>query len=71
MLYGEYMRRARKRAGLAIKGLAQLANVGRNTVWQIENGKNSPRLDTVIMLADALGISIDEFTGHKIRRKVI
>lgn len=71
MLYGEYMRRARKRAGLTIKGLAQQANVGCNTVWQIENGKNSPRLDTVIMLADALGISIDEFTGHKIRRKVI
>lgn len=60
------MKAAREAAGLSQYELAELSGVNRLAIGQIERGQREygPRLDTAIMLADALGISIDEYVGH-------
>lgn len=62
---GAKMREARINAGLTISELAYRAGVTPTTVTGSENGQKNPSLSTVILLADVLGISIDEYIGHK------
>ena len=65
MTRGEYMRRARRNAGLTIKQLAALSGVWENAIGGLERGKRiSGQYMTIEVLADALGLSVDEYTGH-------
>ena len=52
---GERIKHIRKSAGLTQEALAQAAGVGRVTLVRIENGEQSPRYDTLVSLAQALG----------------
>jgi transcriptional regulator with XRE-family HTH domain len=54
--FGEKLRKAREEAQLSQEELAYLGGVNRTLVGQLELGRHSPRLDTVIKLAGALGI---------------
>jgi transcriptional regulator with XRE-family HTH domain len=54
--FGRNVFMARRRAGLSQAGLAQGAGLCLDTVFKIEHGKRSPRLDTLLVLADTLGI---------------
>jgi len=56
----EVLERARLDAGLSRDKLAQLADVGRVTVYMVESGKTSPRPETVKAFADALGLPVAE-----------
>ena len=68
MTRGEYMRRARRNAELTIKQLASLSGVSANAIGGLERGKRiSGQYMTIEVLADALGLSIDEYTGHRRR----
>lgn len=68
MTRGEYMRRARRNAELTIKQLAALSGVSANAIGGLERGKRiSGQYMTVEVLADALGLSVDEYTGHRRR----
>lgn len=68
MTRGEYMRRARRNAELTIKQLAALSDVSANAIGGLERGKRiSGQYMTIEVLADALGLSIDEYTGHRRR----
>lgn len=68
MTRGEYMRRARRNAELTIKQLAALSGVSANAIGGLERGKRiSGQNMTIEVLADALGLSIDEYTGHRRR----
>lgn len=68
MTRGEYMRRARRNAELTIKQLAALSGVSANAIGGLERGKRiSGQYMTIEVLADALGLSIDEYTGHRRR----
>lgn len=71
MTVGEHVRRARQKAEMTQKQLADLSGIRDSTISQIEKGRQGANLSTAELLADALGISIDELVGHKVvqRRK--
>ena len=61
------MRKARMNAGLSIVRLAEISGIAQTTISLLE--RKSLRggwIDTIETLADALGLSIDEYVGHKV-----
>ena len=67
MTRGKAMRAARNKAGVSIEELAARAGVEKVTVGRLEREEHIGRLDTIELLADALGLSIDEYIGHEVR----
>ena len=57
-MIGEKLRTLRKAAKLTERKLAELAGVSQSAVSEIEHGKKSPTLDTLLKLCSALGISV-------------
>lgn len=51
----QYLADVRETAGLSQTGLANLSGLARSTVTNYENGKFSPTLETLRMLADGYG----------------
>lgn len=51
----QYLTDVRETAGLSQAGLANLSGLARSTVTNYENGKFSPTLETLRMLADGYG----------------
>jgi len=66
MTRGEAMRAARERAGLSVRALAKRADIAFMTVYRLEKENHNGSITTIELLADALGISIDEYTGHEV-----
>lgn len=69
MTRGDYMRKARMDAGLSIVRLAELSGIAENTISLLE--RKSLRggwIDTIEILADTLGLSIDEYIGHEVKK---
>ena len=67
MTRGETMRRWREKRGLTQPELARISGISQVTISALEIGRNSGgNLDTIELLADALGLSIDEYVGHKV-----
>ena len=67
MTRGETMRIWREKRGLTQPELAKLSGISQVTISALEIGRNSGgNLDTIELLADALGLSIDEYVGHKV-----
>ena len=67
MTRGEIMRMWREKRGRSQLELAELSGIHQVTISALEKGRNSGgNLDTIEILADALGLSIDEYVGHKI-----
>ena len=66
MTRGEAMRAARKKAGLSLEELAERAGVQKNTIGRVERNEHVGRIDTIELLADVLGISIDEYIGREV-----
>lgn len=58
----------RKKAGLSQRALADLAGIGKATVFDIENGKETVRFVNVIKVLEALNISM-EFKSPLIDRE--
>ena len=48
----------RKQSGLSQQELAQLAGVGKTVIYEIEKGKESVRLNTLLKVLDVLNIQI-------------
>lgn len=55
------LRLLRKEQGLSIRGLAAKCGISPNTLSLIENGRTSPSVHTLQLLADGLGISLAAF----------
>ncbi len=55
---GEIIRFHRKKAGLTQKQLASLAGVGKTVVFDIEQGKRSVRMNTLLAVASVLNIKL-------------
>jgi HTH-type transcriptional regulator/antitoxin HipB len=55
---GEMVRRSRKALGLNQQGLALVADVSRRTVYAIEHGKPTVRLDALVRVLSALGLEL-------------
>lgn len=68
MTMGEAMRAARKKVGMTQCKLSKISGVTRNNISKYENDNKSPNICTVEALADSLGISIDEYIGHEVKR---
>ena len=61
------MRMWREKRGLTQPELAKLSGISQVTISALEIGRNSGgNLDTIELLADALGLSIDEYVGHEV-----
>ncbi|NMC14280.1 MAG: cupin domain-containing protein [Chloroflexi bacterium] len=58
---GQRLREIRSERGISIRELARKSKLNVNTVSAIENGKNSPNVETLQQLAFALGIHIAAF----------
>ena len=63
--HGMHMRQARIDAGMTLQELSSKAGIVHSTVSSLETGKRNPSLATVMLLANALGLSIDEYVGHE------
>ena len=66
MTIGEHMTVAREKHGLTRPQLGRKAGVATECIGKYERDENFPGLLNLLSLADALGISIDEYVGHKI-----
>ena len=55
--FGRNLRDARKAARLTQRELAENAGIDRATISLIENGRENPRADTVLKLAEVLGVN--------------
>ena len=56
----------RKQKGWSQERLAQEAGISYNTLIKLErSGIKNPKIETVIKLADALEVSLDELVGRK------
>lgn len=55
---GEAIRDHRKTAGLTQLELAELAGVGKSAVFDIEKGKSTVRLETLICVLNALNMEL-------------
>ena len=64
---GECMKACRIRAGLSVAELSELSAVDAVTIYAWESDRYAPRLSSMILVVDALGISIDEYVGHVVR----
>ena len=58
-LIGKIIRYHRKVAGLSRVQLAELAGIGKTSVFDIENGKESVQLNTLFSIMKALNISVE------------
>ncbi len=65
-MLAENIKKLRIKKGLAQEKLARLADISTATLVKIESGvAKEPTITTIIKIADALDVSIDELTGRK------
>ena len=57
--FGEIVRYHRQRSGLTQKELSELAGVGMSSVFEIEKGKITVRLQTLMKVLAVLNISLE------------
>lgn len=67
MTVGEAMTAARKKAGLSQEELAKISGLKCAMIGRYERDDTRPRIDNLELLADSLGISIDEYIGHEVQ----
>ena len=58
MTAGEIIRTARKRKGLTMKQLAAKSGVSLPTIWNIENTRTTPTMDTMLAIMRAMDYDI-------------
>lgn len=56
---GNKISELRKRKGLSVRQLAQLAKVDKSTISDIETGKRSPGIDIVNNILGCMGATLD------------
>jgi transcriptional regulator with XRE-family HTH domain len=69
--FGGKLRAVRERKNITLKDVAALAGVSESLVSQIERNKVSPSIDTLLTLADVLGVDHEHlFSAYKKNKKV-
>ncbi|HLO80928.1 MAG TPA: helix-turn-helix transcriptional regulator [Chitinophagaceae bacterium] len=56
---GETIKKRRELLGLLQPQLAAISGVSRRTIQLVENGKANPSLETLLKIADPLGLTIE------------
>lgn len=54
--FGENLRRARRQAGLSQEAVGLRADLHRTEIGLLERGERTPRIDTTVKLAGAVGV---------------
>lgn len=57
---GQQIRKYRKAKNLTLLKLAEIIDVSESFIGQIERGRNKPSLETIINIANALNVSVDD-----------
>ncbi|MFH2063710.1 MAG: XRE family transcriptional regulator [Pseudomonadota bacterium] len=69
--FGEKLRSIRERKGLTLKEVSEMVSVSESLISQIERNKVSPSMDTLLAIADSLGIDFEFlFKDYKRNRQV-
>lgn len=66
---GGAMMRARLNAGMTQKALAEAAGISKTALFNWEHDIAAPTLSGAELVADVLGISLDEYVGHRCIKK--
>lgn len=61
--FGERLKMARKKKGVQAYVLEDLCGIGRNAIYEYEEGARIPRLDKAVEIAKRLDASLDYLTG--------
>lgn len=67
--YAASMRRARLGSGLSVKELSEKSGVTVMTIYSVESGSRNPSLTTLVRLASALRLSLDDYVGYDTPRR--
>ncbi len=59
VMIGAGIRFHRRKAGLTQAGLARLAGVGKTSVFDVEKGKTSIQMDTLMKILSVLNMELD------------
>lgn len=65
---GDRIRRLRETAKITQEGVAFGAKIATRALQRVEAGDGNPTLSTLLGIADALGVSLEELTGKTSRR---
>ena len=71
MTLGEKIKEARKQCGLSQEQLAEKMSVSRSAIAKWENGLGLPNDESLKLLADYFGITIDELIPNKSNEEII
>ena len=61
--FGERLKKVRKNKGVQAYVLEDLCGIGRNAIYEYEEGTRIPRLDNAVEIAKTLDVSLDYLTG--------
>jgi transcriptional regulator with XRE-family HTH domain len=62
------LKRLRKEKGMTQLDLVKKADITMSTLTNIETGvSDNPTMKTLVAIADALDVSVDELIGHKVK----
>ena len=66
---GEAMRTKREELGWSLHRLAEKSGLHENTISGYEKDEHQPGLFNLTVLADTLGIGLDEYIGRTVQRR--
>lgn len=66
-IFGTHLRKIREQHKLSLSQLSFMAELTKETLYRIENGKHRPRLDSLISIAKALEIPMSELMNFEIQ----
>jgi len=58
--FGENLKKLREAKGFTTREFADIADIAYSQVWTLESGQGDPSLTTLLAIAKALDISLDE-----------
>lgn len=58
-MFAENLRKLRQARGLSGQALAEQANITRQAISKFEKGQATPKPETLILIADALGVTCE------------
>ena len=61
--FAKNLRKFRKDKGYSQQKLAKILGYGYTAIANYESGRNEPSLDVLIVLAETLGVTLDELLG--------
>lgn len=68
---GQKIKSERKRQGLTLEALSERIGISRNFLWEIEDGRKAPAIQTLYQLGVCLNLSVDYLLGISQEKKLL